>query len=1090
MRSFANSKATGWNRCLRFLTFATFFLSCGVQASFALCNASESAQPKVAALAPHVPLVASSTGQYQFLQTSSSATLVTLGSSPFFDLTGYQVNRVYVKTVNETDYVKRIFGDADFPASIVAPDGIYNDAYCTGATALGVPPLGGPIPYLSYGFLADSWVGIGLSGYPDLLLGEEDVEIAENQDNLWSSSFDFGFSYSGNNGEVDINLDTPTEQGWYLDSDDASNGFGGDDKRALVMQITTNAEFTWTLNAEIWIDGDSTNTVIVTQTYHGSSMGLPIIEGCTDSNACNYYSLATSDNGTCEFPDTYYDCDGGCLNDADGDGVCNELEILGCQDMTACNYMETATDAGQCIHPVGCEFCSDETDGSGYAIDNDQDNDGVCDDVDPCIGDYDAFGVCNGDGTIQGALDISLSGDTLSIPAGSYSEALVIARSVYLIAEGEVHLDVSGSTIGIAIEAGVSDVLIDGLNVTGDSLTGSGITINPGCANVEIRNNSISHILLPGGGNQSPLSYGILCWGNSNPIAPPSGIVIANNTIESVLGSAISLGSNTESVEIHDNSFDNIIPVDYLGSSLAIGIQAELANGLEISGNGYSNLLQSNSLVNCTNVSIQQNSYENSSLMLLTTFPHDVEFLDAPWWSSALSFGGNELYEVFVNTPTDLTYQFGLSLGISDSSSNPGCMNPDACNFDSEALSDDGSCIIPTGCELCSGETDGTGTILEENNDIDADGICDQDDNCTDTSACNYDDQVNGACQVNDECGVCGGTGIPADDCDCNGNQNDVLGVCGGSCEADVDVDGICDDADNCTDVTACNYDDSANESCEVNDECGVCGGTGIPTDDCDCNGNQNDALGVCGGPCLADADGDGICDDADNCTDTMACNFDDPVNGACQVIDECGICGGTGIPLGDCDCNGNQNDALGVCGGSCLADVDGDGVCDDVDDCVGSYDVLNVCNGTCEADVDEDGVCDTDEVVGCQDPAACNFDSSATDSGVCYFAAPYHDCYGECLGDADDDGICDEIDNMLFTEYSDGYSDGYDDGLESGLAQCTGSPEYCGEGTVWSEDFQLCVEDGSCPGDLDGDGIVGTNDLLLVLMDYGFACN
>ena len=85
---------------------------------------------------------------------------------------------------------------------------------------------------------------------------------------------------------------------------------------------------------------------------------------------------------------------------------------------------------------------------------------------------------------------------------------------------------------------------------------------------------------------------------------------------------------------------------------------------------------------------------------------------------------------------------------------------------------------------------------------------------------------------------------------------------------------------------------------------------------------------------------------------------------------------------------------------------------------------------------------------------------------------------------------ICDEIDNMLFTEYSDGYSDGYDDGLESGLAQCTGSPEYCGEGTVWSEDFQLCVEDGSCPGDLDGDGIVGTNDLLLVLMDYGFACN
>ena len=36
------------------------------------------------------------------------------------------------------------------------------------------------------------------------------------------------------------------------------------------------------------------------------------------------------------------------------------------------------------------------------------------------------------------------------------------------------------------------------------------------------------------------------------------------------------------------------------------------------------------------------------------------------------------------------------------------------------------------------------------------------------------------------------------------------------------------------------------------------------------------------------------------------------------NVLDECGICGGDGIPAGDCDCNGNQLDALGECGGSC----------------------------------------------------------------------------------------------------------------------------------------------------------------------------
>ena len=38
--------------------------------------------------------------------------------------------------------------------------------------------------------------------------------------------------------------------------------------------------------------------------------------------------------------------------------------------------------------------------------------------------------------------------------------------------------------------------------------------------------------------------------------------------------------------------------------------------------------------------------------------------------------------------------------------------------------------------------------------------------------------------------------------------------------------------------------------------------------------------------------------------------------------------------------------DALGVCGGDCAADADGDGVCDDVDDCVGAYDACGVCNG------------------------------------------------------------------------------------------------------------------------------------------------
>ena len=69
-------------------------------------------------------------------------------------------------------------------------------------------------------------------------------------------------------------------------------------------------------------------------------------------------------------------------------------------------------------------------------------------------------------------------------------------------------------------------------------------------------------------------------------------------------------------------------------------------------------------------------------------------------------------------------------------------------------------------------------------------------------------------------------------------------------------------------------------------DACGLCNGPGaiydcgcsdIPEGDCDCDGNQLDALGECGGPCEADANGNGICDDAEiaGCTDEAACNYD-----------------------------------------------------------------------------------------------------------------------------------------------------------------------------------------------------------------------
>ncbi|MGB0150693.1 MAG: hypothetical protein ACPF87_07365, partial [Flavobacteriales bacterium] len=73
--------------------------------------------------------------------------------------------------------------------------------------------------------------------------------------------------------------------------------------------------------------------------------------GCTDAEACNYEEDATVDDGSCEFAEPLLDCEGNCLNDADGDGICDEVEE-GCTDADACNYDPlAAVEDGTCEYP-------------------------------------------------------------------------------------------------------------------------------------------------------------------------------------------------------------------------------------------------------------------------------------------------------------------------------------------------------------------------------------------------------------------------------------------------------------------------------------------------------------------------------------------------------------------------------------------------------------------------------------------------------------------------------------------------------------------------------------------------------------------
>ena len=111
-----------------------------------------------------------------------------------------------------------------------------------------------------------------------------------------------------------------------------------------------------------------------------------------------------------------------------------------------------------------------------------------------------------------------------------------------------------------------------------------------------------------------------------------------------------------------------------------------------------------------------------------------------------------------------------------------------------------------------------------------------------------------------------------------------------------------------------------------------------IPAGDCDCDGTSSTPW-ACGGDCAEDADADGICDDVDDCVGALdAC-------GVCNGPGEIYECGCADIPEGDCDC-GRQPARRSWRVAVTAEDADADGICDDVDDCVGALDACGVCNG------------------------------------------------------------------------------------------------------------------------------------------------
>ena len=47
----------------------------------------------------------------------------------------------------------------------------------------------------------------------------------------------------------------------------------------------------------------------------------------------------------------------------------------------------------------------------------------------------------------------------------------------------------------------------------------------------------------------------------------------------------------------------------------------------------------------------------------------------------------------------------------------------------------------------------------------------------------------------------------------------------------------------------------------------------------------------------------------------------------------------------------------------------------------------------------------------------------------------------------------------------------------------------FCGPGTYWNDQLELCVGITGCEEDIDGDGFVGVSDVLALLSEFGSVC-
>ena len=811
------------------------------------------------------------------------------------------------------------------------------------------------------------------------------------------------------------------------------------------------------------------------------------VVGCIQSDACNFNPDATIADvtSTCIFPsEPYLNCQGACLNDSDGDGTCDEQEVPGCEDPSAANYNPAATDDdGSCIiesapgclipsatnydptvtvqgQPITsfCTFnfqnppmisppavdcadtyaCNYDNTASGYteceyssclgctvtsACNYDATavyNDGSCE-YTSCAG-CTASGACNYDATASindGSCEYTSCAGCTEPNANNYDATATIddASCEYLgctntsacnygcadpaacaaagesgpntddgsceftscagcMTSGACNYDAT-ATISAACEyttcAGCMDNTADNYDATATIDNGTceyeGCTNGSACnydatANVDDGSCTYAASGFDCDGNCLDLNNNNICDSAETPVPGCTNPAACNydNTATQNDGSCtvVSASANDITVQLDANGVASIVPGDFdneSGGGCTVASSTVSPNAFDVDDLGPNNAV----------LTVTDDQGNSDTDGFVVTVEDNI-----PPVASA-----NDITIAMTSTSQEVILE---ALDVSTSTDNAGIESQTLSQNSFFGCDDVKTHVVTLTVVDFAGNSDYvTFNVTITHPDVDNDGICDDQDNCTDLTANNYNDPANGVCQP---CGTAPVfLGILASSPAVNMTEANgvvTLDITSGA-PITLQLTGL----NGTPDVTATIPAEMGTipagfYEARIIDADGCLGVASAP------GGSTFGQPSVyyplimpytqcCTGCGVYDADTDGICDDSDNCIDKLATNYGDPTNEDC-VIPGC-------------------TDA--------------------------AYTEYNASATT------DDGSCSTLIVEGCMDPTYTEYDASAnTDDGSCATLAstcdsPSMDGYDYAVVEIGDQ--CWFAENLRTTVYADG---------------------------------------------------------------------